>query len=51
MIAGRKQHILSKGALLDCNGRLVEAGYATSLIKDYDRNAIKAGRLRIKEWD
>lgn len=51
MIAGRKQHILSKGVLLDCNGRLAEAGYATSLIKDYDRNAIKAGRLRIKEWD
>lgn len=45
------QHQLSKGPLLDANGRLNEAGYANSLVKTYDRRAIKAGKSRIKEWD
>ena len=38
------QHKLSNGPLLDSTGNLVEAGYAFSLIKDYDRKAIKAGK-------
>ena len=46
-----EQHLLSFGALLDEKGQLMEAGYATSLAKSYDRNAIKAGKSRIKEWD
>ena len=37
--------------LLDENGHLIEAGYAKSLILDYDRKAIKANPTRIKEWD
>ncbi len=37
--------------LLDQNGHLTEAGYAKSLILDYDRSAIKAKGFRIKEWD
>ena len=45
------QHLLTPGPLLDENGHLTEAGYATSLVKQYDRNAIKGGKLRIKEWD
>ena len=46
------QHkITKKGRLLDANGNITEPGYATSLILDYDRNDIKAGKLRIKEWD
>lgn len=45
------QHKLSAGPLLDKDGNLTEAGYAFSLIKDYDRKAIKAGKMRIKEWD
>ncbi len=46
------QHeIKERHALLDKNGKLVEAGYAKSLLLDYDRSAIKAGALRIKEWD
>jgi len=45
------EHRLSPGKLLDENGRLEEAGYATSLVKEYDRKAIKAPALRIKEWD
>lgn len=47
-----KQHeITNKHALLDDNGHLIETGYAKSLILDYDRKAIKANSLRIKEWD
>ena len=46
------QHeITSKHPLLDKNGHLIETGYAKSLILDYDRKAIKAKSLRIKEWD
>lgn len=45
------QHLLSKGPLLDKTGALTEAGYATSLVKTYDRKSIRGGALRIKEWD
>ena len=46
------QHrIITPGPLHDENGRLVETGYATELIKTYDRSRIAAGRMRIKEWD
>lgn len=45
------QHILSEGKLLDSYGNLSEAGYAKSLVKKYNRDDIKAGKLRIKEWD
>ena len=37
--------------LLDENGSLTEAGYAKKLLPVYDRSAIKASPLRIKEWD
>jgi len=46
------QNKLTKpGDLLNEKGHLIECGYATKLIKKYDRNSIKAGKLRIKEWD
>jgi len=46
------QHqITERKPLLDEKGRLTERGYATSLVLDYDRDAIKGGKLRIKEWD
>ena len=46
------QHeLVKKHPLLDENGYLIEAGYAKSLILDYNRKAIKANSLRIKEWD
>lgn len=46
------QHkIIERHPLLDGNGELIECGYANSLILDYDRNAIKAKKRRIKEWD
>ena len=43
--------ITKAGDLLNEKGELIECGYATKLIKDYDRSKIKAGKLRIKEWD
>ncbi|MGD9887500.1 MAG: DUF2804 domain-containing protein [Bacilli bacterium] len=42
---------LTKGPLLDEKGNLTEAGFSTSLVKDYSRALIKACSLRIKEWD
>ncbi|MGN1261516.1 MAG: DUF2804 domain-containing protein, partial [Candidatus Enteromonas sp.] len=46
-----EQHRLSKGPLLGLDGNLLEAGYATDLVKDYDRSAILGLKSRIKEWD
>lgn len=46
-----KQHRLSPGPLLGPDGRLIEAGYATSPVKTYDRSRIAAHPLRVKEWD
>ena len=46
-----QRRITAPGPLHDENGRLVETGYATSLIKTYDRRRIAAPRFRIKEWD
>ncbi len=45
------QKLLTPGDLLDKNGHLAQRGYATSLVRRYDRSMIKAGKLRIKEWD
>ena len=46
------QHeITSKHPLLDEKGHLIETGYSKRMILDYDRKAIKAHPLRIKEWD
>ena len=43
--------IKERRPLLDASGALTEPGYATSLLLEYDRSAIRAGSLRIKEWD
>ena len=46
------QHeITNRHPLLDENGHLIETGYAKKPILDYDRKAIRANGLRIKEWD
>ena len=46
------QHrIVTPGPLHDENGRLIETGYATSLIKTYDRSRVATRPWRIKEWD
>ena len=46
-----QKKITKAGELLDEHGALVECGYATKLIKNYDRKKIKAKKSRIKEWD
>lgn len=42
---------LLPGRLLNEDGNLYQSGYANSLVKEYNRNDIKAGKSRIKEWD
>lgn len=46
-----QKRITEPGRLLNEQGELIEAGYATELIREYSRSDIKAGPLRIKEWD
>ena len=46
-----EQKKLTKGKLLNVFGNLDDVGYATSLVRDYAREDIKAGKMRIKEWD
>ena len=46
-----QRRLTERGPLHDDNGRLIETGYATELVKTYDRARIAASRLRIKEWD
>lgn len=43
--------ITKRGPLLDEQGQLREPGFAKSLLLDYNRDAIRAGSMRIKEWD
>ena len=46
------QHrITAPGPLHDDQGRLTETGYATALLKAYDRSRVAAPGFRIKEWD
>jgi len=47
----RQHEIVTRHPLLNEKGELIEIGWAKSLILDYDRNAIKASKHRIKEWD
>lgn len=46
-----QKEITAPGPLLDTRGRLGEAGYSKTPLLEYDRGSVKAGRLRIKEWD
>ncbi len=43
--------ITEPGPLFNEDGMLAQAGYATSLLLDYDRSLIGASKMRIKEWD
>ena len=43
--------ITERQPLLNDSGNIQTAGYAKSLVWDYDRSRIKAGKSRIKEWD
>jgi hypothetical protein len=46
-----QKRIVTPGPLHDDQGRLTETGYATELIKTYERGRVAAKRRRIKEWD
>lgn len=46
-----QNRITKRTKLLDENGSLVQRGFATELIMDYNRADIKAKPMRIKEWD
>ena len=45
------QKKLSSGKLLNEKGQLEQAGYSTAMVRRYDRNQVKASKMRIKEWD
>jgi len=46
------QHeIVTEGALLDASGNLAEPGWSRRMLLRYERGAVKASPLRIKEWD
>ncbi|MGN0523955.1 MAG: DUF2804 domain-containing protein [Eubacterium sp.] len=47
----RNHQVINPHKLLDENGRLVEPGWSTSLVQEYNRNDIKKRKTRIKEWD
>lgn len=42
---------LTEGPLHHLDGKLAECGWATSFLRAYDRDRIKAPKRRIKEWD
>ncbi len=46
-----QRRMTEPGMLHDERGRLIETGWATSLLKQYDRGRVAASPLRIKEWD
>ena len=43
--------ITKEGVLLDEKGLLTNPGYSKTMVQKYNRNNIKSGKLRIKEWD
>lgn len=47
----KQNEITTLTPLLDEKGNLTNAGYAKSMLFEYDRNKIKANKLKIKEWD
>lgn len=47
----RNHEVTTPGPLLDANGNIAEPGWSKQLVRAYDRTKIKAGYLRIKEWD
>ena len=46
-----QNEITKREKLLDQNGNIKNPGFAKKLLWDYDRKDIKAGKMRIKEWD
>lgn len=46
-----QNRITEKIKLLNDKGQLANPGYATELLFEYNRENIKANKLRVKEWD
>ena len=46
-----QNRIVEKSKLLGPDGNLLQKGYATGYMLEYDRNDIRAKKARIKEWD
>ena len=46
-----QNEIVNPSDLLDENGELIQKGWARKPLLKYNRENIKAGPLRIKEWD
>ena len=46
-----EHEVTKKGLLLDAKGRIMEEGWARKPLWIYQREQVKGGRLRIKEWD
>lgn len=46
-----QREITKEERLLDSNGNIANPGFAKKLLWKYDRNDIKAPKIRIKEWD
>ena len=47
----RNHEVTKVQPLLNADGTLREPGWSRKLCQVYDRNAIKAPKFRIKEWD
>ena len=46
-----QNRIVERSKLLGTDGNLLQKGYATGYMLEYDRNDIRAKKARIKEWD
>ncbi len=46
-----QREIKKKGDLLDERGYIKNPGYSKKMVQVYNRDHIKSGKLRIKEWD
>ena len=46
-----QNEITEKSELFDEEGKLIQSGWAKTLLLNYNRQRITAGPLRIKEWD
>ena len=47
----RNHEVTEARELLDARGNLAEPGWSRRPVQRYDRSRVKAGALRIKEWD
>ncbi|NLC25806.1 MAG: DUF2804 domain-containing protein [Fastidiosipila sp.] len=47
----RNHQVITEQPLLKEDGSLREPGWSKQLVQKYDRKAIKASKLKIKEWD